>query len=84
MASTMELLEMFANTFAKKVMDVFATKNDIPGVMKGAGSEADGEGGLVPTPHAGNEGKYLRGTVHGRVRRKQIISMWQHRSGMGF
>lgn len=61
MASAMELLEMFANTFAKKVMDVFATKNDIPGVMKGAGSEADGEGGLVPIPHAGNERKYLRG-----------------------
>lgn len=61
MASTMELLDMFANTLAKKIIDVFATKNDIPGVMKGAEREADGESGLVPIPQAGNEGKYLRG-----------------------
>lgn len=61
MASAMELLDMFSNAFAKKIIDVFATKNDIPKVMKGAKREADGESGLVPIPQAGNEGKYLRG-----------------------
>ncbi len=61
MASTMELLDMFSSAFAKKVINVFAKKDDIPKVMEGAEREKDGKSGLVPIPHAGNEQKYLRG-----------------------
>lgn len=61
MASVMELLDMFSDTFAQKVTELFAKKTDIPKDMKGATAEKAGERGLVPAPQAGEEGKYLRG-----------------------
>lgn len=59
--SAMELLDMFSGAFAQKVTKMFAKKTDIPKVMKGATAEKAGESGLVPSPQAGEEGKYLRG-----------------------
>ncbi len=59
--TAMELIEIFSDRLAAKIVELFAKKTDLPKVMKGATAEKAGESGLAPAPKAGEEGKYLRG-----------------------
>lgn len=54
-------LKNFADGFAEKVTELFAKKEDIPGVMQGATEEGEGKSGLTPKPNSADINKYLRG-----------------------